>query len=114
MEKKDYLRNLELKSILKLGNKIEKVLIIKKKYFVVKSKNEITIYSINTNKLKFRLPLNKKKEKFKYLLKYYIFDYDYKLRIINNEDKSNMYKLLTDQHLVEINLKKMNGKFSMN
>ena len=37
MDKKDYLKNLELKSILIYGNEIESVLIIKNKYFVVKS-----------------------------------------------------------------------------
>ena len=107
MDKKDYLKNLELKSILKYENEIESVLIIKNKYFVVKSLNEISIYFINTNKLKFRIPLNKKTEKFQYnyLFKKCIFDYNYKLRIINNEEKPNKYKFLTDKHLIEINFK---------
>jgi len=106
MDKKDYLKNLELKSILKYEYEIESVLIIKNKYLVVKSLNEISIYLINTNKLKFRIPLNKEIEKYiSYIFKTPIFDYNYKLRIINNEEKSNKYKFLTDKHLIEINFK---------
>ena len=111
MKKKDYLKNLEIKSILKLENIIEKVLIINKKYFAIKSENEITIYSINTIELKFRIPLkplNKKKNDF--LLHSYIFDYNYKLRLINNEEKSDSYKLLTDKNLIEINFNKNEWK----
>ena len=39
-----------------------------------------------------------------------IFDYDYKLRIINNKEKLNIYKLLTDKNLIEINFKKNEWK----
>ena len=58
---KDYLKKLELKSILKMKNKVEKIAIIKNKYLLVKSFNEIQIYLINTNKLKFKIPLKEKK-----------------------------------------------------
>ena len=112
MKKKDYLRNLEIKSILKLENMIEKVLIINDKYFAVKTNNEIAIYLINTIELKFRIPLKplNKEKKHDKLLKRYIFDYNYKLRIINNEEKSDTYILLTDKNLIEINFKKNEWK----
>ena len=112
MKKKDYLRNLEIKSILKLENMIEKVLIINDKYFAVKTNNEIAIYLIYTIELKFRIPLKplNKEKKHDYLFKKYIFDYNYKLRIINKEEKSDTYKLLTDKNLIEINFKKNEWK----
>ncbi len=91
---------------------IEKVLIINDKYFAVKKNNEIAIYLINTIELKFRIPLKPLDEEKKndYLFKRYIFDYNYKLRIINNEEKSDTYKLLTDKNLIEINFKKNEWK----
>jgi hypothetical protein len=111
MKKKDYLRNLEIKSILKLENMIEKVLIINDKYFAVKTNNEIAIYLINTIELKFRIPIKPlNKEKKNIYLFSYIFDYNYKLRIINKEEKSDTYKLLTDKNLIEINFKKNEWK----
>ena len=111
MKKKDYLRTLEIKSILKLENMIEKVLIINDKYFAVKTNNEIAIYLINTIELKFRIPLKPLDEEKKndYLFRN-IFDYNYKLRIINKEEKSDTYKLLTDKNLIEINFKKNEWK----
>jgi len=57
---KDYLKKLELKSILKVKEKIEKIIIIKNKYLLVKSLNEISVYLINNNKLKFKILLIKK------------------------------------------------------
>ena len=56
--KKDYLKKLELKSNLKVKDKIEKIIIIQNKYLLVKSFNEISIYLINSNKLKFNISLN--------------------------------------------------------
>jgi hypothetical protein len=50
---KDYLKKLELKSILKMKNEIEKITIIKNKYLLVKSFNEIAIYLINIVYFKF-------------------------------------------------------------
>ena len=73
MKKKDYLRNLEIKSILKLENMIEKVLIINDKYFAVKTNNEIAIYLINTIELKFRIPLKHLDEEKKMIIYLVIF-----------------------------------------
>ena len=107
MEEKNYFLKLELKSVLEIKKEIDKILILKNKYFIVKSLNEIEIYSIDTNKLKFKIPLDedisfdKKHYNFKNV---FIFDYNYKLRLINNEEKINIYKLLTDKYLIEINL----------
>ena len=117
---KDYLKKLELKSILKMKNIIEKIAIIKNKYLLVKSFNEIAVYLVNSNKLKFSTSLNEEikeikeikeiqNKKFNYLNEF-IFDYNYKLRIINKEEKSDTYKLLTDKNLIEINLKKNEWK----
>jgi len=111
MNKKDYLKTLELKSILQLENRIESILIIKNKYFVVKSLNKISIYLINTNKLKFIIPLNNEKEEYNFLAQKFIFDLKYKLRIINNEEKSNACKILTDKHFIEINF--INNKWKI-
>ena len=44
--KKNYLKKLELKSVLKVKEIIEKIIIIKNKYLVVKSFKEISIYII--------------------------------------------------------------------
>jgi len=107
MKGKKYLSKLKLKSVLEIRNEIEKILILKNKYFIVKSSNEIEIYSIDTNKLKFKVPLDEDisfdKERYKFSIEF-IFDYNYKLRLINNEEKINIYKLLTDKYLIEINL----------
>ena len=108
---KDYLKKLELKSILKMKNIIEKIAIIKNKYLLVKSFNEIAIYLINTNKLKFKIPLKEEKiinepiyRRFK------IFNYNFKLRIINYEKKTNSYRLITDKYLIEVDFDKNKWK----
>ena len=109
MKGKKYLSKLKLKSVLEIKNEIEKILILKNKYFIVKSLNEIEIYSIDTNKLKFKIPLDEDISLYKeHYYKYndFIFDYNYKLRLINNEENINIYKLLTDKYLIEINLNK--------
>ena len=105
---KNYLKELELKSILKVKEKIEKIITIKNKYLLVKSLNEISVYNINNNKLKFKIQLNKeiKKEYYYDLFHSFIFDFNYKLRIINYEKNINFYKLLTDEHLIEVNFDK--------
>ena len=107
MEEKNYFSKLELKSVLEIKKEIDKILILKNKYFIVKSSNEIEIYSIDTNKLKFKIPLDEDISLYKeHYYKYndFIFDYNYKLRLINNEENINIYKLLTDKYLIEINL----------
>ena len=107
MEEKNYFSKLELKSVLEIKKEIDKILILKNKYFIVKSLNEIEIYSIDTNKLKFKIPLDEDISLYKeHYYKYndFIFDYNYKLRLINNEENINIYKLLTDKYLIEINL----------
>ena len=107
MEEKNYFSKLELKNVLEIKNEIEKILILKNKYFIVKSLNEIEIYSIDTNKLKFKIPLDEDISLYKehyYIYNDFIFDYNYKLRLINNEENINIYKLLTDKYLIEINL----------
>ena len=105
MQKNDYLSKLELKSILQIKNSIEAVLIIKNKYLILKSLDEIAVFSIGSNKLKFKIPLIEKKEK-NFFYKEFIFDLNYKLRLINNEENINTYKILTDKYLININLKK--------
>jgi hypothetical protein len=103
---KDYLKKLELKSILKMKNKIEKIAIIKNKYLLVKSFNEIAIYLINTNKLKFKIPLKEEKiinEPIRRIN-------DLKLRIINYEKNTNSYRLITDKYLIEVDFDKNKWK----
>ena len=103
---KDYLKKLELKSILKMKNKIEKIAIIKNKYLLVKSFNEIAIYLINTNKLKFKIPLKEEKiinEPVRRIN-------DLKLRIINYEKNTNSYRLITDKYLIEVDFDKNKWK----
>ena len=113
MKSENYFNKLELKSILVTKDEIEKVLIIKNKYFIVKSFGEISIYSIKSNKLKFKIPLNEKKDESDYHIisniGHFIFDFDYKLRLINKK-QNNIYELLTDRHLIEINLNKTEWK----
>ena len=116
--KKDYLKKLELKSNLKVKDKIEKIIIIQNKYLLVKSFNEIAVYLVDSNKLKFKISLNEEiKEKndiyekrFNDAIKEFIFDYNFKLRIINYEENKNFYKLLTDKHLIEVNFDKNEWK----
>ena len=116
MEEKNYFSKLELKNVLEIKNEIEKILILKNKYFIVKSSNEIEVYSIDTNKLKFKILLDEVDEDISIDKKHYdfknvfIFDYNYKLRLINNEENINIYKLLTDKYLIEINLNKNKWK----
>ena len=55
---KDYLKKLELKSNLKVKDKIEKIIIIQNKYLLVKSFNEIAVYLVDSSKLKFNISLN--------------------------------------------------------
>ena len=108
---KDYLKKLELKSILKMKNIIEKIAIIKNKYLLVKSFNEIAIYLINTNKLKFKIPLKEEKninEPIYRRIK--IFNYNFKLRIINYEKNTNSYRLITDKYLIEVDFDKNKWK----
>lgn len=111
MEKQiDYLSKLELKSNLKIQNRIEKILIIKKKYFIVKSLNEISVYLIDSNKMKFKIPLKETNDK-KYYYNYnFIFDFNYKLRLLDNKDNKTEYKLLTDKYLIEANFNKNKWK----
>jgi len=108
MKKNDYFSKLELRSILNIKNDIENILIIKNKYFLVKTLNEISVYLVDTNNLKFKIPLNEDKERHYNKVYYhqFIFDFNYKLRLINNEENINTYKLLTDKYLIEINLNK--------
>ena len=113
IKSENYFNKLELTSILVTKDEIEKVLIIKKKYFIVKSFGEISIYSIKSNKLKFKIPLNEKKDDQYHHMIFnigkFIFDFDYKLRLINKK-QNNIYELLTDRHLIEINLNKNEWK----
>jgi hypothetical protein len=119
--KKDYLKKLELKSNLKVKDKIEKIIIIQNKYLLVKSFNEIAVYLVDSKKLKFNISLNEEikeiKEKnyiyekrFNYYIKEFIFDYNFKLRIIIYEENKNFYNLLTDKHLIEVNFDKNEWK----
>ena len=108
---KDYLKKLELKSILKMKNKVEKIAIIKNKYLLVKSFNEIQIYLINTNKLKFKIPLKEEKiinEPIYRRIK--MFNYNFKLRIINYDKNTNSYRLITDKYLIEVDFDKNKWK----
>ena len=107
----DYFQKLELKSIIHLKKEIETILIIKKKYLLIKSLNEIAIYSINSNKFQFQIPLEEGEENENKSLEYlHIFDYNYKLRLLNSDDKLNTYTLMTDKYLIEINLNKNEWK----
>ena len=119
--KKDYLKKLELKSNLKVKDKIEKIIIIQNKYLLVKSFNEIAVYLVDSNKLKFKISLNEEikeiKEKndiyekrFNDAIKEFIFDYNFKLRIINYEKKTNSYRLITDKYLIEVDFDKNKWK----
>ena len=111
MDKTTYLNKLELKSILHVENKIETIQYIKNKFILIKSLGEIAIYSINTNALKFKIPLEEKINEKANALEYeFIFDYNYKLRLLNSEEKTNTYKLITDIYLIEINLSKNEWK----
>ena len=108
---KDYLKKLELKSILKMKNTIEKIAIIKNKYLLVESFNEIAIYLINTNKLKFKIPLKEEKIIDEPIYRNSkIFNYNFKLRIINYEKKTNSFKLITDKYLIEADFDKKKWK----
>ena len=106
----DYLNKLELKSILKVKDKIEKIIIIQNKYLLVKSFNEISAYLVNSNKLKLKISLNEEIKKNNDDYSRFIFDYNYKLRIINYEENMNFYKLLTTKHLIEVNFDKNEWK----
>ena len=107
MKKKDYFNKLELKSNLEVKNKIEKVLIIKNKYFAVKTFNEISVYLIKSNKLKFKISLNEDSDTYRFFrVGGFYFDLNYKLRLINKEDNLKKYKLITDKHLIEIDFNK--------
>ena len=119
VKKKNYLKKLELKSNLKVKDKIEKIIIIQNIYLLVKSLNEIAVYLVNSNKLKFKISLNEEKKeikddiyekRFNAFKKDFIIDYNYKLRIINHEEKKDFYKLLTDKHLFEVNFDKNEWK----
>ena len=107
---KDYLKNLELKSILKMKNIIEAIAIIQNKYLLVKSFNEIAIYLINANELKFKIPLDEKNTKDEPFCTRKSFGYNFKLRVKDYEEKSNSYKLLTDKYLIEVDFEKNKWK----
>ena len=105
IQKIDYLSKLQLRCVLNIKNKIENILIIKNKYLILKSLNEIDVFSLDSNKLKFKIPLIEEKDDRVYSDNHqFIFDLNYKLRLINND--KNIYKILTDKYLIEINLKK--------
>jgi hypothetical protein len=92
-----------------MKKKIEKITIIKNKYLLVKSFNEIAIYLINTNKLKFKIPLKEEKNINEPIYRR-IKNYNFKLRIINYEKNTNSYRLITDKYLIEVDFDKNKWK----